>query len=89
MCSPPRSPKSQFWGIFLKTPFLGILAFLGILGIFAFLPIFRKTPKLVIFRKTAKLANLGIFSISRKTGIFVKLVIFGNLIKKVKNGDFL
>jgi hypothetical protein len=43
---------------------------------------------MVIFGKTAILAILGIFGISRKIGIFVKMVIFADLAKKVKNGDF-
>ena len=59
MCSPPRSPKSQFWGISLKTPFLGILPFWGILGILADLPIFPIFGYFGIFGHFGELGKNG------------------------------
>ena len=81
--------KISILGYFPKNPIFGYFAILGHFGHFCIFAYFQENPKNGQFWETAILANLGIFSISSKTGIFVKMVIFGNLIKKVKNGDFL
>ena len=81
--------KISILGYFPKNPIFGYFGILGYFGHFCIFAYFQENPKNGQFWETAILANLGIFSISRKTGIFVKMVVFGNLIKKVKNGDFL